>query len=65
LLGLFTRAALTAAFLLMMVLMFGITLKQDWTTAGGQLLYGLILAVLLFARAEYDLSWPEVFRHRA
>jgi thiosulfate dehydrogenase [quinone] large subunit len=61
LLGLFTRFALTAAFLLMFVLMFGVTMKQDWATAGSQLLYGLILAILLFAREPYDLSWPAYF----
>jgi thiosulfate dehydrogenase [quinone] large subunit len=64
LLGLFTRAALTLALLLMLLLMFGITLKQDWNTAGGQLLYALVLAALLFARQRYDLSWPGLFgRH--
>jgi thiosulfate dehydrogenase [quinone] large subunit len=61
LLGLFTRAALTLALLLMLVLMFGIGLKQDWNVAGSQLLYGLILSILLFARHRYDLSWPKVF----
>ena len=61
LLGLFTRAALVLALLLMCVLMFGITLKQDWNTAGTQLGYGLILAVLLFTRSRYDLSWPSLF----
>jgi thiosulfate dehydrogenase [quinone] large subunit len=61
-LGLFTRTALTAAFLLMFVLMFGVTLKQDWATAGTQLLYGLILAALLFGRQQYDLTWPQLFR---
>ncbi len=62
LLGLFTRAALNAALLLMLVLMFGITLKQDWNTAGSQLLYGLVLALLLFGRARYDRSWAETLR---
>jgi thiosulfate dehydrogenase [quinone] large subunit len=62
LLGLFTRFALTLALLLMLVLMFGVGLKQDWTAAGSQLLYALILAVLLFLRARYDLSWPALFR---
>jgi thiosulfate dehydrogenase [quinone] large subunit len=61
LLGLFTRAALTLALLLMLVLMFGIGLKQDWNVAGSQLLYGLILSILLFARHRYDLSWRKVF----
>jgi thiosulfate dehydrogenase [quinone] large subunit len=62
LLGLFTRAALTLALLLMMVLMFGVTMKQDWTAAGQQMVYGLILATLLFTRHPYDLTWPRAFR---
>jgi thiosulfate dehydrogenase [quinone] large subunit len=62
LLGLFTRFALMLALLLMLVLMFGIGLKQDWAVAGQQLLYGLVLALLLFLRADYDLSWPALFR---
>jgi thiosulfate dehydrogenase [quinone] large subunit len=61
LLGLFTRAALTLALLLMLVLMFGIGLKQDWNVAGSQLLYGLILSILLYGRHRYDLSWPNLF----
>ena len=64
LLGLFTRFALTLAFLLMFVLMFGITLKQDWNIAMQQLMYGLVLFVLLFARERYDLSWPALFSRR-
>jgi thiosulfate dehydrogenase [quinone] large subunit len=61
LLGLLTRTALTTAFLLMFVLMFGVTMKQDWTAAGTQLQYGLVLAILLFGADRYDLSWPSVF----
>jgi thiosulfate dehydrogenase [quinone] large subunit len=48
--------------LLMMLLMFGITLKQDWSTAGSQLLYDLVLTALLFGRLRYDISWPALFR---
>jgi len=62
LLGVFTRFALTVALLLMMVLMFGVTVKQDWASAGTQLLYGLTLAILLFGRHRYDLSWPDFLR---
>lgn len=62
LLGFATRAALILGFLLMFVLMFGITLKQDWATAGSQLLYGLVLAALLFGRARYDVAWAALFR---
>ncbi len=61
LLGLFTRATLTLALLLIFILMFGITLKQDWSVAGDQLLYALVLAILLYGRHHYDLSWPKVF----
>ncbi len=61
-LGVFTHAALTTAFLLMFVLMFGVTLKQDWATAGSQLVYGIVLAILLFGREQYDLSWLQLIR---
>lgn len=64
LVGVATRFTLTLALLLMCVLMFGVTLKQDWGVAGDQLIYGLVLAVLLFARERYDLSWPGVFASR-
>jgi len=64
LLGLFTRFALTLAFLLMFVLLFGITLKQDWNVATQQLMYGLVLFILLFARERYDLSWPALLGRR-
>jgi thiosulfate dehydrogenase [quinone] large subunit len=57
-----TRFALTLALLLMLVLMFGVTMKQEWNIAGQQLLYGLVLAVLLYGREGLDLSWPEFFR---
>ena len=60
--GLATRFALILAMLLLLVLMFGITMKQDWNVAGQQLLYGLVLAVLLFGRERLDLSWPALFR---
>jgi thiosulfate dehydrogenase (quinone) large subunit len=61
LVGVFVRSALTLALLQMAVLMFGITLKQDWPTAGLQLTYSFVLAVLLFARERYDISWPGLF----
>jgi thiosulfate dehydrogenase [quinone] large subunit len=59
--GVATRFGLTLALLLMIVLMFGVTMKQDWNVAGQQLLYGLVLALLLYGRARLDLSWPRVF----
>lgn len=62
LVGLATRYALIVAMLLIMLLMFGITMKQEWNVAGQQLLYGLVLAVLLYGRAQLDRSWPALFR---
>ena len=60
--GFSVRLALIAAFLLMFVLMFGITMKQDWNVAGQQLQYGLVLAVLMFGRVRYDVSWAGLVR---
>ena len=60
--GLATRHALVLAMLLMLVLMFGTTMQQNWNVAGQQLLYGLVLALLLYGRAPLDLSWPALFR---
>jgi thiosulfate dehydrogenase [quinone] large subunit len=62
LLGLLTRFSLILAFILMFALMFGVTMKQDWTAASQQMLYGLILAVLFFGHERYDLNWSQFFR---
>lgn len=48
LIGFYTRAALVAGFLLLLVLTFGICLVQDWPVAGLQISYGIALAALLF-----------------
>ena len=62
--GLATRYALIVAMLLILVLMFGITMKQDWNVAGQQLLYGLVLAVLLSGCERMNMSWPALLRGR-
>lgn len=49
--GLFTRVALTVGLLIMLPLMFGTCLVQDWQVAGLQLIYGLSYAALLFLLA--------------
>jgi thiosulfate dehydrogenase [quinone] large subunit len=46
-LGWLTRSALIVTLGLMIVLMYGVTLLQDWDTAASQLIYDLILFVLL------------------
>ena len=60
--GLWVGGALRTAFLLMLVLMFGVTLKQDWNAAAQQMVYGLVLAVLLFGRERFHSSWLSVLR---
>ena len=45
--GLFTRGALIAGFILMMVLHMGVTLLKDWNTAANQLIYSIIFFLLL------------------
>lgn len=62
--GVGVRFALVTALLLMLLLMFGITMKQDWTVAGQQLLYSLVLAVLLFGRERLDVSWSGLLRRQ-
>lgn len=47
LVGLFTRIALICGGLLITVLTFGIGLRQNWETAGQQLLYALVFAVMV------------------
>ncbi len=46
-LGLFTRLSLIALLGLMVVLMYGVTLLQNWDAAGSQLVYDFLLCILL------------------
>lgn len=45
--GLATRSALIATFILMIILMMGVTSVQNWGAATSQLTYGIILFILL------------------
>lgn len=65
LLGLFTRIALIAGFLVMIVLMAGIKLAQDWETAGLQLIYCLIYFVLLTYLNRNHFSLDTLLRRSA
>jgi thiosulfate dehydrogenase (quinone) large subunit len=62
LLGLFTRFALIGGFLVMILLMAGITLAQDWTTAGLQLIYCLIYFILLTFLTRNHFSLDSLLR---
>lgn len=55
--AIFTRLALVSSLLFLSLLMVGITLLQDWPTAGLQLLYGLVFAALLAFRSDFDRGW--------
>lgn len=55
-LGLATRGALIAGFCLMIVLMSGVTLLQQWDTASSQLIYCLVFFVLLAANSLNTIS---------
>ena len=61
--GLFTRGALIACFVLMIALMYGVTIIQNWDTAGSQLIYNLVLFILLtgvgFDRISVD-AWLRI-----
>jgi thiosulfate dehydrogenase [quinone] large subunit len=48
--GLRTRAALIGGALLMLILTFGTTLRQDWQNAELQLIYAAVYAALLAGR---------------
>jgi thiosulfate dehydrogenase [quinone] large subunit len=53
LVGFLNRVALSAGALLILVLTFGTALRQDWDTAGLQLIYAIIYAALL-AFSQYN-----------
>ena len=45
--GFWTRSALIACFILMAILMYGITIIQNWDGASSQLIYNFVLFILL------------------
>lgn len=52
--GLFTRGALIACLGLMAILMYGVTIVQNWDSASSQLIYNIVLFILL-AGVGYNL----------
>jgi thiosulfate dehydrogenase [quinone] large subunit len=56
LIGLRLRYTLLATLALMAALIFGMSLRQEWSTVGTQMLYVLILYVLLWRRPDDILS---------
>ena len=62
--GLFTRGALIACFILMIVLMYGVTIIQNWDTAGSQLIYNIVLFILLAGLNFNNISVDGWLRHK-
>lgn len=60
--GYFTREALIAGSLVMIVLIFGTGTRQDWTTIGAQMLYALYYYIML---ARLDDNWLAVDKVRS
>jgi thiosulfate dehydrogenase (quinone) large subunit len=63
LVGLFSRLALRAGAVLMVVLTFGAAMEQDWSAAGFQLIYTLIYAILLAFSGWNRYSLDTWLRH--
>jgi len=62
--GLRTRLALIAGSILLIVLTFGSTLRQDWESAGLQLIYASIYAALLAFLNKNTYSLDALLRSR-
>ncbi len=62
--GLFTRSALIACFCLMIMLMYGITLIQNWSTATDQLVYNICLFILLAGVGYNSVSVDSWLRNK-
>jgi thiosulfate dehydrogenase (quinone) large subunit len=63
-LGVFTRAALTAGAVFMMLLTIGVTATQQWDLVTQQLLYSLVFFLLLFL-LEYNALALDTYLHRS
>lgn len=64
LIGLFTRVALTAGALVITILTFGVGMVQNWETAGLQLPYALVFAVLVATISANRYSLDTVLRRK-
>lgn len=63
-LGLATRPALIVGFLLMVPLMFGVCLLQNWDAAASQLIYCLVYFILLAGYSYNTISIDRLRRDR-
>ncbi|UBF28340.1 DoxX family protein [Kovacikia minuta CCNUW1] len=63
-LGLLTRPALVTGFGLMIMLMYGVTLLQNWDTATSQLIYCLVFFILIAANRFNTFSIDALLERR-
>ncbi len=62
--GLFTRLSLMVLFLLMVVLMYGVTIVQNWDVASSQLIYNIVLFILLAGLGYNQVSVDTIIASR-
>lgn len=61
--GLFTRYSISLGALIIIALIFGSCMIESWEMAGGQMLYGLMLFILLFLYEYNKISLDRLFFH--
>ena len=64
-LGLFTRISLIVLFVLMAILMYGVTIVQNWDAASSQLIYNVVLFILLAGASYNRFALDNVFFGRS
>ena len=62
--GLFTRLSLVVTFVLMVILMYGVTVVQNWDAASSQLIYNIVLFILLAGLGYNRFSLDHVLANR-
>jgi thiosulfate dehydrogenase [quinone] large subunit len=62
--GLFTRISLIVLFGLMAILMYGVTIVQNWDSASSQLIYNIVLFILLAGAGYNRFALDQVFFKR-
>ena len=60
-LGLSTRVSLIVTFVLMAILMYGVTIVQNWDVASSQLIYNIVLFILLAGLGYNRFALDNVF----
>ncbi|NEQ51510.1 MAG: DoxX family protein [Leptolyngbya sp. SIO3F4] len=62
--GLFTRLSLVVIFILMVILMYGVTIVQNWNASSSQLIYNIVLFILLAGLGYNKFSLDTILANR-